>query len=292
MDLNAASMFVAVVRAGSLSAAAPTLGMPLATLSRRLRQFETALNVQLLERSARGVKLTEPGARLYERASQGIDWLTEAEAVVRESQSALRGRLRLSIPPSFEPWWALLRGFQRKYPEICMTVHVNARRVDLVQDGVDVALRIGEPHDDDVVARRLLSFRHVLVAAPSLIERLGAPAQVNELAAFPCATWAANSSSPARWQLGDESIDLKPVLSTNDYAHLRQCVETGDVVTELPEFLARPSIKAGRLRELLAHRPFPLFVVQLLYLPHRHPSSIVRAYLDYCTEEAERIVAG
>ena len=122
MDLNAIRMFVAVVQAGSLSAAATRLGMPLPTLSRRVRDLERQLKVQLLERSARGAKLTDAGTRLYEHAGRGIEALLEAEQAVASDQAHLKGRLRLSLPQTFEPWWDLLAAFQRRFPDI--RVHV------------------------------------------------------------------------------------------------------------------------------------------------------------------------
>ncbi len=143
MDLNATRMFVAVVQAGSLSAAATRLGIPLPTLSRRIRDLERQLKVQLLERSARGTKLTDAGARLYEHASRGIEALLEAEQAVVSDQARLKGRLRLSLPQTFEPWWDLLAAFQRRYPDIQVYVYSTERRVDLIEDGIDVALRVG-----------------------------------------------------------------------------------------------------------------------------------------------------
>ena len=113
MDINAARMFVAVVQAGSLTAAATRLGTPLPTLSRRIRDLERQLKVQLLQRSARGTKLTDAGTRLYEHASRGTEALLEAEQGVLGDQARLTGRLRLSLPQTFEPWWDLLAAFQR-----------------------------------------------------------------------------------------------------------------------------------------------------------------------------------
>ncbi len=107
MDLNALRMFVGVVQAGSLSAAA-RLEIPLPTLSRRVRELEHQLAVQLLERSVRGTRLTEAGMRLYENAARGVEILHEAEQALASDQARLKGRLRLSLPPGFEPWWELL----------------------------------------------------------------------------------------------------------------------------------------------------------------------------------------
>ena len=100
------------------SAAASRLGIPLPTLSRRIRVLERQLNVQLLERSARGAKPTDAGSRLYEHASRGIEALLEAEQAVVSDQARLKGRLRLSLPQTVEPWWELLAAFQRRYPDI------------------------------------------------------------------------------------------------------------------------------------------------------------------------------
>src|SRR5258708_31687776 len=128
MDLNATHMFVAVVQAGSFPAAATRLGTPLATLSRRMRDLERQLRVQLLERSARGTKLTDAGARLYEHASRGIEALLEAEQAVVSDQARLKGRLRLSLPPTFYPWSDLLPAFHLRYPDIPVYVHSTERR--------------------------------------------------------------------------------------------------------------------------------------------------------------------
>lgn len=290
MDLNATSMFVAAVRTGSLSVGASELGVPLATLSRRIRQLELELHVQLLERSVRGIRLTEPGARLYEHAAKGVEWFRDGEAAVRSDQTELRGRLRVSIPPTFESWWEILSGFQKKYPAIRLSVQVTERRVDLVHDGVDVALRLGRIRDESLVARRLLTFRHVVVASPQLLARLGVPESPDQLRSFPCAMWSADSSGPTCWQLGSARVELDPVLSTNDYGHLRRCALEGEVVTELPEFLAHDSLRDGRLQHLLADAPFPEVTVHLMFRSHRNPSSIVRAYLDYCSAHARGAV--
>src|SRR5882757_4635048 len=157
MDLNATRMFVAVVQAGSLSAAATRLRTPLATLSRRVRELERELAVQLLVRSAQGTKLTDAGARLYEHANRGIGALLEAEQAVASDQARLKGRLRLSFPPTVQPWWDLLAAFQRRYPDIQIYVYSTERRLDLIEDGIDISLRVGAIVHEGMVARPVLS---------------------------------------------------------------------------------------------------------------------------------------
>lgn len=290
MDLNATRMFVAVVQAGSLSAAATRLGTPLPTLSRRIRDLERQLRVQLLERSARGTKLTDAGARLYEHASRGIESLLEAEQAVVSDQARLKGRLRLSLPQTFEPWWDLLAAFQRRYPDIQVYVYSTERRMDLVEDGIDVALRVGAIVHEAMVARPLLSFRNILVASPKLVERFGMPAEPDALHRFPCALWASRIDVPARWDLGGHVVEPDAVLATNDYHHLCRRALGGDVVTELPPFLAAAAIREKRLVPLLPQYPLPEWSLNLIYPPQRHPSTLVRTYLDFCQSYLPNIV--
>ncbi|MCA9519301.1 MAG: LysR family transcriptional regulator [Myxococcales bacterium] len=292
MDLNAAQMFVAVVRAGSLSAAAAKTRVPLATLSRNVRRLEEELGVQLLERSARGTKLTDAGMQLYEHAGRGIDALQEGELAVTSDRHVLKGRLRLSIPPSFEPWWELLAAFQRDHPDIQVVVYTTERAVDLSLEGVDVALRIGAVVHESLVAKRLLRYRHLLVASPALVERFGVPTSPEELLAMPAGIWVRDASSHRPWRLGEQEIAPTPVLAVNDYLHLRQRAIRGDLVTELPPFLAAEALRDGRLVPLLPDHPLPEQQVSLLYQRQQQPSRVVRAYLEYCERAVGRHLGG
>ncbi|NWA20812.1 LysR family transcriptional regulator [Serratia liquefaciens] len=285
MDFNATKMFVSVVQAGSLSAAADKTHVPLPTLSRRIRELERELDVQLLERSPRGIKLTEAGSRLYEHASRGVEALNEAQQAVMNDETRLKGRLRLSMPPNFDPWWDLLGAFQQRFPEISVSVFSTERRIDLVQDGIDVSLRVGTIVHESMVARQMLKYRHLLVAAPSLLAQFGQPASVEDLHHYPCASWAADSSSRGLWRLGHQVFEPKAVLVANDYALLRSRAVAGQAVTELPPFMANKEIAAGRLCAVLPSHPLPEQTLSLLYPSQRHPSRLVRAYLDFCQEQ-------
>jgi DNA-binding transcriptional LysR family regulator len=290
MDLNATRMFVAVVQTGSLSAAASRLGIPLPTLSRHIRSLERQLKVQLLTRSARGTKLTDAGTRLYERACRGIETLLEAEQALTSDQVHLNGCLRLSLPQTFEPWWDLLNSFQRRYPHINIRLYTTERRLDLIEDGIDVALRVGPIVHETIIARHFLSFRHVLVASPKLVDRLGIPAEPDALHRFPCAVWASGIDRPPRWELGGRLLEPKAVLAVNDYGHLCRLALDGDFVTELPPFLAAEPIRAKRLVPLLPQHPFPEEPVHLLYPRHSHLSAIVKTYLDFCQDYRQIII--
>ena len=214
--------------------------------------------------------------------SEGPGQFVEAEQAVRSDQARLKGRLRLSLPTAFEPWWEMLGAFQRRYPDIQLSVYTTDRRVDLIQDGIDVALRVGAIIHEAMVARRLLSYSHILVASPELLGRLGAPGSPEALHHFPCAAWCRDANTQGVWRLGEHIVEPKAVLTTNDYLHLRGRALAGEVVTELPPFLAAEPIRSGHLRAVLADHPMPEQQVNLLYPSHRNPSSIVRAYLDFC----------
>jgi DNA-binding transcriptional LysR family regulator len=193
--------------------------------------------------------------------------------------------LRLSLPPTFEPWWELLAIFQQRYPDIRVHVYSTERRVDLVEDGIDVALRVGSITHETMVARHVLTYRHILVASPLLVERLGLPDTPDALHRFPCAAWSVGTDASGAWRLGDQVFESKAVLSTNDYAHLRSRALAGEVVTELPPFLAAKAIRERQLVALLPEHPLPEQQINLLYPSHRHPSAIVRAYLDFCQQQ-------
>ncbi|MFW6762080.1 LysR family transcriptional regulator [Acinetobacter pittii] len=284
MDLNALRMFISVVQTGSLSAAAEKLDIPLPTLSRRIRELEQQLNIQLLERSVRGTRVTMAGSRLYEQSNQNIEGLLNAEYVLKNEQTLLKGRLRISLPPAFEPWWSLLAEFRKTYPDIKTSVYMVERRVDLIEDGIDVALRVGAIVHETMVARKITEYRHCLVAHPSLLKKIGIPKTVSDLHRFPCAVWSNGANSSATWKLGTHVFTPEAVLSTNDYLHLRNGALNGEFVTELPPFLARQAIQNGELIPLLTDNLFPEQQLNLLYPSHRHPSLIVRAYLDFCVE--------
>ncbi len=282
MDLNAIKMFVAAVQVGSLSAAAARLALPLPTVSRRIRELEAELNVRLFERNTRGVKLTDAGSRLYEGVSRGIESLDEAERMIGSDQTELKGLLRLSIPPSFTPWWELIAAFQRQHPLVQVSVCTTERRVDLVEDGIDVALRVGEVVHDTMVGRHLFRYRHVLVASPSLLALHGTPAQPESLRPMPCGVWQRGGGSNAIWQLGTQTFAPNAVLLSNDYLHLLARAIAGELVTEVPPFLAKDALQQGELKLVLPDYPMPIQEISLLYPSRRLVSSIVRAYIDFC----------
>jgi DNA-binding transcriptional LysR family regulator len=282
MDLNAVQMLVTIVQAGSMTAGAERLGVPLPTASRRIRALEQALKVELLERSARGVKLTEAGARLFEHASRGLELLQEGHDAVVSEQAHVKGKLRLSVPPSFSPWWQLISDFQKDHPDIRVHLLSTERRVHPVEDGIDVALRVGKLEHETLIARHLLDYRHVLVASPQYLACHGTPNHPDDLSQFPCATWSLGTNTSGSWRFPDVSVVPNTVLSTNDSMHLLHSALAGEVMTELPPFIVKDAIQRGLLVPLLPDCPLPESPLNLLYPAHRHRSAVVHTYLEYC----------
>lgn len=282
-------MFICVVQVGSLTAAAQRLNMSLPTLSRRIRELESQLSIQLLERKVTGVRLTDAGNRLFEATQRGVETLLEAEQTLISEQAQLRGRLRLSLPTTFSPWWRLLSDFQRKYPDIELHVTSTERRLDLIEDGIDVALRVGAVVHENMIAKRMLSYRHVLVASPDFLKHYGSPSHPAELSHLPCAAWSTRVDERPAWHLSQEVVYPRTVMAVNDYRHLLDCALEGSVITELPPFLAQGAIREQRLIPLLSAWPFPDFDISLIYPAHRHPSSLVRAYLAFCSDHSAHI---
>lgn len=285
MDLNSARIFAHVVAKGSFSGAALSLGIPVATVSRRVSELETALNVRLIERSTRKLRLTDAGATLYEFVSRGVEEMEQGLLALVEREQELKGRLRFSMPPSFEPMWSLIERFQSEYSQVDIEVLVSERRVDFIEDGIDVALRVGNVASLSAVARTLVNYRHKLVGCPSLmaIKPLKTPKDLHNV---PVAAWG-KKGEPIRWSCGDEIISLNPFLRSNDYMHMRYLARQGKCVTELPPFFCKEDLESGKLVELLPEYPLPEWPVSLVYPSRRQLSRVARAFIDYCITHFE-----
>ena len=280
MDLNSVRLFVAAVQAGSLSEGARRTGVPLPTLSRRVRSLEDQLGTRLLERSTQGLTLTDAGARLFSMAEPALALLEQAEQGVHD-ESGVSGRLRVSLPPHFAPLWDAFEGFGQRHPGVRFDIFVTDRRVDLVADGVDVAIRVGDGGRSSYIGRTLARYRHRLVAAPAFLEGVSLK-RPEDLQHIDCGAW--RSAASPTWRLGDTEVTLEPLVATNDYQHLLHLAVGGRVVTELPPFLAREPLARGELVEVLAEYPLPKHTVRALVAETRLISPLVRHFLDFVAE--------
>ncbi|MFT4628781.1 MAG: DNA-binding transcriptional LysR family regulator [Myxococcota bacterium] len=277
MDLNALELFVAAAGAGSLSEAARRTGVPLATVSRRVRKLEDDLGVRLVERGSQGLALTPAGTQLLAEASPALATLSQAEQRLHDA-SGVAGTLRVSLPPHFKPMWSVFSEFARRHPAVRMDLFIADRRVDLVADGVDIVLRVGEGGYGSYVGRTLARYRHRVVAAPSVLERVEveSPEDLRDLV---CACW--RTGAPPSWTLGEFQLRLDPVLVTNDYEHLLHMAVTGQAIAEVPPFMASEPLQDGRLVEVLPDYPMPVQAIRALVVDTRGLSPLVRQFLDF-----------
>ncbi|MGJ8690979.1 MAG: LysR family transcriptional regulator [Thalassotalea sp.] len=281
MNLNSAKIFAYVVSKGSFSAAASYLDIPVSTVSRRVSELEKSLNVRLLERSTRQLRLTESGTTLYEFVSRGLEEMDAGLLALDERETELKGLLRLSAPPNFSPLHRMINKFQQLYPNIVVDLYVTEKKVDLIEDGIDVALRVGDVGNESAVARKICSYQHKVVATPTFIKNHFKPKKASDLLRLPCAAWAKKSQSVS-WQLGDEKIKIQPVLRANDYNLMLDQVMSDLYIAELPPFFCSKKLHRGQLVEILPELPMPLLDLQLVYPSRRQLSRIARVYIDFC----------
>ena len=288
--LSAMQMFVKAVEAGSLSAAARSLDQSLPAVSRGITALERRLGARLLVRTTRRISLTESGRTYYERAKRVLGDLREAEAEVAREHSVPSGRLVISASVTFGRIFmgGLISGYLRKYPEIEVRVLLTDRYVDLVGEGVDVALRIGKLGDSSLVARKLGEIRRVVVAAPGYLKSRGRPRHPEELVAHDCLLFT-YLAEPEMWRFREGgrtlSVPVQGKLRADNQDVLLEAAVRGAGVAQLPSWLVRPYLQSGRLVPLLQKHESPPFDVNVVFPHARLLSAKTRAFVDHLAAE-------
>lgn len=281
MDLNSTKIFVSVISKGSFSKAAESLKTPVATVSRRVRELEGQVGFTLIERSTRKLRLTEAGKTLYEFASRGLEEMDAGLLALSDQQSELRGTLRLSLPPNFKPFWNLISDFQNQYEKIKIDIMATERRVDFIEDGIDLSVRIGAIDNMSAVARPLHKYRHKLITSKKYFKNNPPIRNPSDLLLHKCAMWG-NKVSKRSWRFENESISFEPHLIVNDYAFVQHLVETGSYIAEVPPFFCENDLKDDIYIEVLDDFKFPEQEINLVYPSSRNVSRITRVFIDYC----------
>jgi DNA-binding transcriptional LysR family regulator len=271
--------FVRVVEAGSISQAAEQLGVAKSGVSRRLAELEARLGVRLLNRTTRRSSLSDAGRSYYEGAVRLLSDVAELDALVTGSEAALEGRLRLAAPLSFglAHLSPAIEAFTRTHPEVLIDIDFSDRQVDLVAQGVDLAIRIAELRDSSLQARRICPIRLMLCASPSYLAQHGTPARPEDLARHQVLLYDIGGGPVLRLadgRGGERAVPLNPRLVANNGDFLRDMAVAGHGITLTPTFIAWRELAAGTLRPVLAdYWPEPLnaYAVypQSRYLPRR-----------------------
>ena len=251
------AIFAHVVECESFSRAAERLGLSKSAVSKQIVALENRLGTRLLNRTTRRLSLTEAGARLYERSQRIVQEVEAVELEAGQLQSHPTGRLRVSVGMSFGHLHLapLLPAFSRSYPDLSIELLLNDRMVNLVDEGYDVALRIGELPDSSIVARKLSPVRRQMVASPDYLAARGTPSTPADLAAHDCLTYSYVDSGTG-WQItgadgASRKISITPKLIANNGDALLRAAENGMGVIMLPSFMLKDAFEAGSLVEVL-----------------------------------------
>jgi DNA-binding transcriptional LysR family regulator len=286
-DLEA---FIAVVEAGSFTAAAERLDIAKSAVSRRVSALEERLGVQLLRRTTRRLNLTETGRSFYEHSARILADLEEAESGVLQQHGELRGNLRVALPLSFgaRHMHAPIAEFSRRHPRVSFDLDLNDRRIDLIAEGIDLAVRIGRLADSTLIARRLFDARTVVCASPEYLERRSTPQTPDELADHDCLAYS-NLPDPAKWVCTDadgvrHSIEVPIAMLASSGDFLCAAAIEGLGLVMQPTFIAGDAITRGVLQPVLTDYQWPVTPAYAIYPPTRHLSYRVREFIDFLAE--------
>lgn len=280
---------VAVAESRSFTAAAERLLITTQMVSKHVKALEAHLGVRIFDRTTRRVRVTEVGEAVVARCQRILDAVDELEASVQEVEGAPRGTLRVAAPLTFGEMYVAphLPAYRARCPGVDVTLMLTDRYVNLVEEGVDVAVRVGHLEDSALVARKIAETEIVCVGSPAYVQARGVPAAPEALAGH-ALVHDDNLRGARRWPFrqGEREVrvEVKPVAAVNSARAVLTLVEAGMGLALLPRFVAAPSLAEGRLVQVLREWGSATFPVQLVF-PHAHLlSARVRSFADHLIE--------
>ena len=280
-------VFAQVVSAGSLSAAGRELGLSPAVVSKRLRRLEERIGTRLIQRTTRQISLTEAGQGYYERIVAVLAGIEEAEAFVTRRSQQARGLLKVSAPSTFGRLHIAphLKAFMGANPDLSVSLSLTDRYVDIVAEGFDIAIRIGELSDSSLVARQLAPVRRILCAAPSYIAENGMPESIDELDSHVCLP--PHNNEPWKLEGPDGPLFYRPTgpLMTDSSEVIRESLISGLGVALRSTWDVSQELKDGKLVQVLPdYRGSRNVAVYAIYASRRFLPTKVRVFVDYLAE--------
>lgn len=286
--LAAMQVFVRVVETGGLSAAGRALGLAPSSVTRRIGELEAMLGVRLLRRTTRKLSLTEAGETYYERSRDIVRAVEEANLAVTEKRAGPSGILRVTVPASVARLHVApaVAAFHVRFPAVKVVMSVTDRMVDIVGEGLDVAIRSGRLEDSSLIARKLGEARRLVCASPAYLKRAGRPKRPDELSDHACLTFRTHPGTNL-WRFGDAkaAIEVRATgpFFADDGQTLVAAASAGLGLILVPEWLVGGEISHGRLLEVLADTPpdpatTPLYAI---YPPGPYLAPKVRAFVDF-----------
>jgi len=287
-DLNEILVFARVVQSGSFTSAARDLGMPKSTVSRKVTDLEERLGVRLLHRTTRTLGLTDEGRTYFAFCTRIIGDVDDAENAVGRLRGVPRGLLRVTTPLNFGFLGAVLADFAKKNPEVTLEVVSTDRRVGLVEEGFDVAIRAGALSDSTLIARPLATIRRIGVATSGYLKKHGRPREPADLAKHEALVFG-SGAAPTTWRLekGTRTVDVvvKPRLIVNDFDALLDAALAGVGVAMLPVFRCIAPVRERRLEQVLGEWCSPRATIHAVYPTARLLSPKVKAFVDHLKEK-------
>lgn len=288
-DLSRIRAFVQVFDAGGFSAAARQHGRSKALLSKYVTDLEDYLGVRLMNRTTRKLSLTEAGEAYYREVSQLLQQLDDLDASISDQTTAPRGLLRISAPRNFgeRTLAPAIFAFMIKYPAVSLDLRLEDRYVDLVDEGIDVALRISTLQDSSLIARKIADMRLVIGASPDFLRRHGVPESAEALRTLPCVV-DTNLQGQSNWRFVEAGRTVSvhvtgPVRVNSPLAALDAAI-AGLGFAALPSYLAEPAIAQGKLMAVLQNSVPDGQTLQAVYPHRRHLAGKVRALIDHLVD--------
>jgi LysR family transcriptional regulator for bpeEF and oprC len=287
-SLSAIAIFVAVGESASLTSAAQKLQMSVSGVSKAVSRLEEKLRVRLVNRTSRRITLTHEGSAYFKRCRQVLLDLEEAEATIARSQSQPRGRLRVLVPRALGKKIlipAMVR-FLEQYPDISVDLVLDARSLNLEEEGFDVALRYGRPADSLLVARKLCRVNYLVCASPDFIRWNGEPQTLEDIRRYRCINYVVPGTGRYRqWDFfrdgGPVSLDIEGAINVNDMGALADAAIIGTGLAYLPDFMVVDQVAAGHLKIVLPDWQFPGDWIYMVYPRRRYFSPRFRVFSDF-----------
>jgi DNA-binding transcriptional LysR family regulator len=293
MDLNEINVFLKVAQAGSFTRAARQLGIPNSTASARVSALERRLGVTLLQRTTRKLHLTEDGEAYFQQASQGLEEILKAEAAISASQREPQGLLRVTAPIDLGSNCLadLISAFTKKYPAVNVELIFTSRYVDLVAEGVDVAVRAGKLRDSGLIARKVGLTNWIPIASPAYLKKAGTPLHPKELRHHACLQFTPLGTDD--WQLSDGkhtvSVPLARNLVVNEINFAKALALAGNGIALLPSYICHAEIRSAKLIRILPEWRGRVDPVHLVYPGQKFVAPKLRAFVDMASGVLKRV---
>lgn len=283
-------MFVRVAELGSFSAAARQQGIARSIVTRQIAQLENALGIKLMTRSTRRLTLTSAGSAYLEKCREILDLIESAETELAKEHQTLRGVVRISLPLSYglKRLAPFLLDFAERHPEVQLEMHYNDRRVDLIEEGVDLAIRVTHRLADSDIVRKIGNAHILAVASPEYLARHGEPRHPADLRNHDCLSYTASDNLDV-WPflINGAPVDfsIRARIYSNNGDVLLQAAAKGMGITCQPDFIVTDSITTGRVRQVLADYPAPELGVYVMLPSNRQIPYRVRVLIDYLAKQ-------